>query len=178
MSAPVGWMGWLRITLWDLITKQSLNLVPPAMEHNCCGLQKCSPGFRRAKGNEEKNQNPILEGWKWILDQTAHQDKQFPETRSLPAVSGEHEAFYGQHPNKILLAWWVFDGLLGFLNSRFLISLAEIIIQNKSNRRIDVGIATWPPHPLPPQSSQTGGKGTGWYSRLHQVMRMQKDAVV
>lgn len=112
------------------------------MEHNCCGLQKCSPGFRRAKGNEEKNQNPILEGWKWILDQTAHQDKQFPETRSLPAVSGEHEAFYGQHPNKILLAWWVFDGLLGFLNSRFLISLAEIIIQNKSNRRIDVGIAT------------------------------------
>lgn len=57
-------------------------------------------------------------------------------------MSGEHDAFYGQHPNKILLAWWVFDGLLGFLNSRFLISLAEIIIQNKSNRRIDVGIAT------------------------------------
>lgn len=43
-------------------------------------------------------------------------------------VSGGHEASYGQHPTKTLLAWWVFGGLLGFLNSNFFISLAEIII--------------------------------------------------
>lgn len=164
MSAPAGWMGWPWIILKDLITNQSLNLVPPAMEHNCCALQKCSPGFRTTKENEEKNQNPILEGWKWILDQTAHQDKQFSELRSLPVVSGEHEASYGQHPNKILLAWWDFGGLLGFLNSRFFISPAEIIIQKKSNLRTDVGTATCPP---PPSVISDRRKRTGRDCRLH-----------
>lgn len=73
------------------------------MEHNCYGLQTCSPGFRRAKGNKERN-----------------------------------------------LAWWVFGGLLGVLNSKFFISLAEIIIQNKSNLRKDVwGLQCTPsPHQI------------------------------
>lgn len=145
------------------------------MEHNCCGLQKCSPGFRRAKGNKERSQNPLLEGWKLILNQTTHQDKQFPKVRSLPVVSGGHEASYGQHPTKTLLAWRVFGGLLGFLNSKFFISLAEIILGNRSNLRKDVGAATQPP---PPKLSQTGGKGAGGDSRLQQVTRMLKDMVV
>lgn len=59
-------------------------------------------------------------------------------------VSGGHEASHGQHPSTILLSWWDFGGLLGFLNSKIFISLAEIIIRNKSNLRNDVGTATHP----------------------------------
>lgn len=89
-------------------------------------------------------------------------------------VSGGHEASHGQHPTTILLAWWVVGGLLGFLNSKFFISLAEVITQNKSNRRNDVGAAT----PPLPQVISDRRKRTGGDSRLHQVMRMLKDTVV
>lgn len=142
MDVSPSWMGGLTQNHSlgpDYITCSS------AMEHNCCGLQKCSPAFRRAKGKEERKQNPLLEGCKWILDQTTHQDKHFQRWGVFQWYLRDMKPLNGQHSTKILLAWWVFGGFLGFLNSKFFISLAEIIIQNKSNLRKDVGAAMLPP---------------------------------